>query len=46
MLDASMSQMVRVVRDRQGYLSSQSPFMFQLQPSILSISPIIGRFVT
>lgn len=41
MLNATMSQIVRVARHRQGYLGKQ--FQFQFLASISNISPMIGR---
>jgi len=43
MLDASQTEIVRVVRNGQGYLNSIVESRFQFIPSIYSVSPRQGK---
>ena len=46
MLNPKSSALIRVSRDRQGYLINHGRFDFQFQGSIFSISPTTGKIFT
>ena len=43
MLDPRRNQLVRIARNRQGYLGTLYRMLFKLQPSIFNITPMLGK---